>query len=83
MLTSPKWSNEVRRFISLGRLEDEVGHLNRKIPSDFPHGKMVTTTIPNTKEGAITMDCQDYITTEPERKRGQHLGPTERGGGCG
>ena len=25
------------------------------------------------------MDCQDYITTEPERKRGQHLGPTERG----
>lgn len=25
------------------------------------------------------MDCQDYITTEPERKRGQHLGPTKRG----
>ncbi len=25
------------------------------------------------------MDCQDYITTEPGRKRGQHLGPTERG----
>lgn len=25
------------------------------------------------------MGCQDYITTEPERKRGQHLGPTERG----
>ena len=25
------------------------------------------------------MDCQDYITTEPERKRGQHLGPMERG----
>jgi len=25
------------------------------------------------------MDCQDYTTTEPERKRGQHLGPMERG----
>ena len=25
------------------------------------------------------MDCQDYITTKPERKRGEHLGPEERG----
>ena len=25
------------------------------------------------------MDCPDYITTEPERKRGQHLGREERG----
>lgn len=25
------------------------------------------------------MDCQDYITVQPERKRGQHLGPVERG----
>lgn len=25
------------------------------------------------------MDCQDYITISPERKRGQHLGPEERG----
>lgn len=25
------------------------------------------------------MDCHDYITIEPERKRGQHLGPEERG----
>ena len=30
------------------------------------------TTI--TKEEAITMDCHDYITVAPERKRGQHLG---------
>ena len=25
------------------------------------------------------MDCHDYITVEPERKRGQHLGQEERG----
>jgi IS30 family transposase len=24
------------------------------------------------------MDCQDYITTKPERKQGEHLGPQER-----
>jgi len=35
------------------------------------------TTI--TKEEAITMDCHDYITIAPERKRGQHLGQEERG----
>ena len=36
------------------------------------------------------MDCQDYITVMPERKRGQHLGSEERGAikalrkqGCG
>ena len=25
------------------------------------------------------MDCQDYITVKPERKKGEHLGPEERG----
>jgi len=25
------------------------------------------------------MDCHDYITVAPERKRGQHLGQEERG----
>ena len=25
------------------------------------------------------MDCQSYITAEPERKREQHLGPIKRG----
>ena len=25
------------------------------------------------------MDCQEYITVSAERKRGQHLGPEERG----
>jgi IS30 family transposase len=34
---------------------------------------------PITKEEAITMDCHDYITVAPERKRGQHLGQEERG----
>lgn len=35
------------------------------------------TTITN--EEAITMDCPDYITTEPERRRSQHLGRKKRG----
>ena len=25
------------------------------------------------------MDCQDYITVKPERKKGEHLRPEERG----
>ena len=25
------------------------------------------------------MDCKDYTTVQPERKKGQHLGPEERG----
>lgn len=25
------------------------------------------------------MDCQDYIIVKPERKKGEHLGPEDRG----